>query len=121
MSAPLDPRELVRFVVEECWPGLDGLDRMEEHLAPGYVHHTPFGDLTFEQFRQGLAWVETIFTARTYRVEHTIVEGDMVAAYLSWGGTRQADASPVEGRGTYHCRITGEGIQEDWDVFFPTS
>jgi hypothetical protein len=46
------------------------------------------------------------------------LECDTVAACISWSGTRQADGSPVEGRGTYHCRVTGEGVQEDWDVFF---
>lgn len=116
-----DPRKLVRVVVEECWPSLDGLDRLEELVAPAYVHHTPFGDLDFEQFRAGLAYVESVFTDRAYRVEHVVVEGDLVAAYVSWTATRVADGSPVEGRGAYHCRVAGGLVAEDWDVFFPMS
>jgi ketosteroid isomerase-like protein len=116
-----DPRALVRVVVEECWPGLDGLDRLEALVAPGYVHHTPFGDLTFEQFRAGLAYVESVFTDRAYRVEHVVVEGDLAAAYVSWTATRVADGSRVEGRGAYHCRVAGGLVAEDWDVFYPTS
>jgi len=115
------PRELVRVVVEECWPGLAGLDRLQEFVAPDYVHHTPFGDLDFEQFRSGLAYVESVFTNRAYRAEHVLVEGDLAAAYVSWTATRVADGSAVEGRGAYHCRIAEGLVAEDWDVFFPTS
>lgn len=116
-----EPRELVRVVVEECWPGLDGLDRLEQLVAAGYVHHSVVGDVPFEGLRKGLEWVETVFTDRSYRVEHTVVEGDMVAAYVSWSGTRQADGTRAEGRGTYHCRVAGGLVVEDWDVFFPIS
>ncbi len=94
---------------------------MEEHVAPGYVHHTPFGDWDFAQFRKGLEWVDSRIGDRSYRVEHSVVEGGMAAAFIVWRGTSRADGSPVEGRGAYHCRIGDDGlIQEDWDVFFPS-
>ncbi len=115
----LDARELVRLIVEECWHDAAAVERMREHVAPGYVHHTPFGDWTFEQFSEGMEWVESQFTDRSYHVEHAVVERDLAAAYLTWRGTRQADQGRIEGRGAYHCRIADGVVQEDWDVFFP--
>ena len=112
-------QELVRTIVEECWTDAAGLDRLEGLLADGYVHHTPFGDWTFEQFREGIAWVESQLGDRTYRVLHVVVEGDLAAAYIVWTATRRADGTAVEGRGAYHCRITAAGVHEDWDVFYP--
>ena len=38
---------LVRALIEECWSDQAGLDRMAGMLAPGYVHHTPWGDWDF--------------------------------------------------------------------------
>ncbi len=114
-----DPRTIARTVVEECWSDPAGAEHMRSLLAEGYVHHSPFGDWTFEQFVEGLEWVETRISARTYRLEHVVVEGDLVATFFGWSGTRTADGSPVEGRGAYHFRLEGGRIREDWDVFFP--
>ena len=114
------PKELVRFVVD-CWADEAGLDRMAEQLAPGYVHHTPFGDFDFAGFRHGMAWVETQFAGRSYRVEQITVEDDLAAAYLSWSATRVSDGSAVDGRGAYFCRFADGLIAEDWDVFAPLS
>jgi hypothetical protein len=114
-----DAKELVRTVVEECWSDPAGVERMRALVADGYVHHTPFGDWTFEQFARGVEWVESQIAGRTYRLEHVLVEGDLAAAYFSWSGTRVADGSAVDGRGAYHCRIEDERICADWDVFFP--
>jgi len=110
------PHELVRQVVS-CWSDRAGLDRMKACLSPGYVHHTPFGDLDFAGFRAGMAWVDTQFAARSYEVERVVVEGDLASGYLAWRATRVADGSPVEGRGAYFCRIEAGLIAEDWDVF----
>ena len=108
------------MIVEECWSDAAGLNRMKGHVAPGYVHHTPFGDRDFAGFRQGLEWVESRIGNRVYRAEHIVVEGGLAAAFIAWRGTSAADGSPVEGRGAYHCRIGADGlVHEDWDVFFP--
>lgn len=115
----VDPRDLARTVVEECWADADGVERMRGLLAPGYVHHTAFGDWTFDQFAAGLEWVETQFGGRTYSVEHIVCEGDLAAVYLRWSGTRTTDGTAVEGRGAYHFRHEDGRIAEDWDVFFP--
>jgi SnoaL-like domain len=118
MTVP-DPRALARFVVEECWPDAAGVERMRGLVTPGYVHHTPFGDWTFDQFAAGLEWVDSQFGERTYTVEHVVGEGGLAAAYLRWSGTRRADGSAVDGRGAYHFRHEAGRIAEDWDVFFP--
>jgi ribosomal protein S18 acetylase RimI-like enzyme len=115
-----DPKDVVREAIG-CWEGTDGLDRMEALLAPGYVHHTAFGDWTFAEFRHGMAWIESQFGGRAYTIEHVLAEGDLIAAYLSWTATRRSDGSAVDGRGAYHCRIAGGLIAEDWDVFAPGS
>jgi predicted SnoaL-like aldol condensation-catalyzing enzyme len=116
----VDARTLARTVVEDCWSDPSGLQRMRSLLAAGYVHHTPFGDWTFEQFAQGLEWVESQISERVYRLEHVVVEGDLVATYFRWSGTRTADGSAVEGRGAYHFRLVEGRIDEEWDVFFPS-
>jgi len=94
---------------------------MAELVAPGYVHHTPFGDWTFAQFRSGMEWVDATFAGRSYRVEHVLVEGDRAAAAIAWSATRTSDGSRVDGRGAYHCRLVDGLIAEDWDVFVPTA
>ncbi len=112
-------RELIRTVVEECWSDPAGIERMRGFIADGYVHHTPFGDTDFDGFVRGLDWIDEQFDDRTYRVEHVLVDGDLAAAYLRWTAIRAADGVDVEGSGAYHCRLTGDRIAEDWDVFFP--
>jgi hypothetical protein len=96
----------VRTVVEECWADAAGVERMAGLVADGYVHHTTFGDWSFEQFRAGLEWVDGQIGERTYHVR--------------WQGVRRADGTAVDGRGAYHCRIAAGRILGDWDVFFPT-
>jgi len=107
------------MVVEECWSAPAGLERMRELVSPDYVHHTVSGDLTFDEFCRGVAWIDERLGQRSYCVEHLVVEGDRAAAYLSWQATRRADGTAVEGRGAYHCRFAGDVIAEDWDVFHP--
>jgi len=114
-----DTRELVRLIVEECWADAAGLDRMYEHVADSYVHHSPFGDWDFAQFRRGLEWVDSRIANRTYRAQQIVVEGDRAAAFILWSGSGRADGLPVEGRGAYHCRTRDGRIQEDWDIFSP--
>jgi SnoaL-like domain len=87
----------------------------------GYVHHTPWGDWSFAEFRAGMEYVDSVFAGRRYQVLHMISEGSFVAAYVRWTATRRADGSAVDGRGAYHCRLTGGLVAEDWDAFFPSS
>ena len=114
-----DARQIVRTIIEECWSDDAGLERMRALVSRDYVHHTPMGDWTFEQFAAGLRWVDSLIAGRTYRVEHLLAEDGMFAALLSWHGTRREDESVIDGRGAYHCRIADGVVAEDWDVFFP--
>jgi len=113
--------ELARTIVEECWVDEAGLDRMESLVAADYVHHGAVGDVPFAGFREGIAWVDGVFAERSYRVEQTVVEGDLVAVLLTWSAIRRADGSAVSGRGAYHLRVADGRVAEDWDVFFPMS
>ena len=114
-------RQLVRTVVEGCWSDGDGIERMRGLTGDGYVHHTSFGDTDFDGFVRGLEWIDSQIDERSYRVEHVLVDGDLVAAYIRWTGTRTSDGLEVDGSGAYHCRLAGGRIAEDWDVFFPVA
>ena len=120
-AMPAAQAGLVRVLIEECWSDDSGLDRMAGLLAADYVHHTPWGDWNFAEFRAGLEYVDSIFAGRRYQVMHLIMQGSLVAAYLRWTATRRADGSAVDGRGAYHCRLAGGLVAEDWDAFFPAS
>ena len=112
---------IVQTLVEGCWADQAGLDRMAELVAPGYVHHTAWGDWDLSQFLTGMEYVHSLFADRTYRVMHLIDDGTLIAAYLAWSGTRRSDGSLVEGRGAYHCRLEDGLVAEDWDAFFPSA
>ena len=118
---PAARRGLVRALIEECWSDQAGLDRMADMLTPGYVHHTPWGDWDFTQFRAGMDYVDSVFSERRYQVVHVIDDGRLVAAFLAWSAVRRADQSTVDGRGAYHCRLDGGLVAEDWDAFFPSA
>lgn len=120
-SWPGQRHELVRTLVEECWTTAGGLERMAKLIAPGYVHHTPFGDGGFDDFSAGLRYVDGVFADRRYSVVHLVDDGELVAAYLTWTATRVTDGSAVVGSGAYHCRIVDGVVAEDWDAFFPSA
>ena len=114
--------------VARAWIGLwneHALDRLDDLLAPDYVHHTMSGqDLDSSGFRQGFAAVLDAFPELTYRIEHVIAAGDLVAAYVvadaTHGGTYfgiPATGRKLTLRGSYHCRVVAGRIVEDWDVF----
>ncbi|HTY71084.1 MAG TPA: nuclear transport factor 2 family protein [Actinomycetes bacterium] len=111
---------LVRSLVE-CWHDASGVARAREHVTSDYVHHTAMGDWSFDQWQAGMAWVDSVFADRAYTVQHVLVDGDRVAAYVRWVATRRSDGSRVEGAGAYHCRLEGGLVAEDWDVFAPMS
>jgi predicted SnoaL-like aldol condensation-catalyzing enzyme len=113
--------ELVRTLVERCWSTPAGLELMATLVAPDYVHHTPFGDGDLDDFRAGLRYVDGLFSDRDYRLVHTVDDGHLVAAFLTWTATRVRDGSPVSGSGAYHCRLVDGLVVEDWDAFFPSS
>jgi hypothetical protein len=48
-------------------------------------------------------------------------DGRLLAAWLEWSAVRPSDGTIVDGRGSYHCRIEGGLIAEDWDAFFPSA
>ena len=112
--------ELVRTIVEQCWSDPAGLERMRSLVTPDYLHHTAMGrEWSFDQFSEGVAWIDERISDRSYLIAHLLLAGDMAAAYISWHGARREDSSAVHGCGAYHCRIHEGRVAEDWDVFFP--
>jgi predicted SnoaL-like aldol condensation-catalyzing enzyme len=114
-----DPRELVRTIVEQCWSDEAGIERMRGLVTDDYVHHTPMGEWSFDQFCAGVAWIDGRIGERRYLAQQVLADGDLVAAYITWTGIRSEDGSPVDGRGAYHCRLRDGLVCEDWDVFNP--
>jgi predicted ester cyclase len=114
--------------VLRAWIGLwndHALGRLGEVVSPTYVHHASSGrDLDLEGFRGGFAAILDAFPDIEYRTEHVVVQGDLVAAYLTARGVHQgvyfgipASQREVTFRGMYLCRIDAGRISEDWDVF----
>ncbi len=110
------------------WIGLwneHAVDRMHELAAPDYVHHAMTGrHVDLDGFLAGFSDIVAAFPDITYSVEHVVADGDRAAVYLVGTGTHGGDyfliaptGKKVTFRGTYHCRVSGGLIVEDWDVF----
>lgn len=117
-------KAFLRDVIERMWITQQGLDELARHISPGYVHHAPFVDLTFDQFRGGVTAIQQLSPSLRYRVTHIIAEGDLYAAHiqsvLTHTGTVMgiaATGKEIECVGIYHCRIAGGAILEDWDAW----
>jgi predicted ester cyclase len=117
-------KALLRTIIERYWTSEAGMDELAAHIAPGYVHHAPLGELNWDQFRAGLAALRGLSPVLSYRVTHIIAEGDLYAVHvrstISHSGAA-GDIAPtgkvVECAGAYHCRMAGDKIVEDWDVW----
>ena len=117
------PRHVVSRWLE-AWNDHD-LDRLDQLAAAGYRHHASNGrELDLAGFRAGLAAVLAAFPDMQYVVEHLIVEGDLVAAYVVGTASHQGPflglaptQLPARFAGTYHARVEADRIVEDWDVF----
>ena len=117
-------KAFLRTTVEQYWTTAEGLDELARYIAPTYVHHTPNGDLNFEQFRYGLGVIRSFSPVLRYSVTHIIAEGDLYAVHLRSIMTHTGtvdDIAPtgkeIECTGAYHCRMVGGQIVEDWDVW----
>jgi predicted ester cyclase len=119
-----DAAERVLRAWIDCWSAHD-IDGLSEYVAPGYAHHMMGGrDGDIDAFTSGFAAVVGAFPDITYTVSHVIHEADLVAAYLTGSGHHEGEffglaptGTLTTFRGAYHCRLAGEKIVEDWDVF----
>ena len=50
MNPQLPATTLLRKLIEEHWPSMEGLDALGAPIAQDYVHHRPAGDTDFEGF-----------------------------------------------------------------------
>jgi predicted ester cyclase len=111
-----------RFV--ELWYAPEREDELRTLLAEGYVHHSVFQDFDAEGFVTQLGAVNASLTDVDYRVDHTVVDGDRVAVYVSVTATHSgnffdiaATGKRVSTVGACFLRVAGDQVAEDWDAW----
>ena len=111
-----------RFV--DLWYAEGGTDELRAVVTPGYVHHAPGADLTFEQFAGQLELIRASLTDPEWEVRHAVEEGDMVAVYVTFAGTHSGEffgIAPTGRRvttaGACFMRLEDGRIAEDWDAW----
>jgi steroid delta-isomerase-like uncharacterized protein len=111
-----------RFV--DLWYEPRRRDELRATVADDYVHHSPTGDLTYEQFAEQLDLIAAALTEPEWEVTHAIADGDVAAVYVAFAGVHSAPffGVPATGRrvttaGACFVRVDEGRIAEDWDVW----
>jgi predicted ester cyclase len=111
-----------RFV--DLWYAEDSTDELRSIVTPGYVHHAPGADLTFDEFAGQLELIRGSLTDPEWRVLHAVEDGDLVAVYVTFAGTHSGDffgiaatGRRVTTAGACFMRLEDGRIAEDWDVW----
>ena len=124
LSTQDQSKALVRKIVLEYWTSKAGLEALAVLIAPGYVHHAPFGDLDFDGYRQAASTLIDAFPDAHFTLTHIIAEGDLVGAYVKNTATHLGQFGPVAptgkvltSTGSYFCRLADGKIVEDWDAW----
>ncbi len=116
-----------KTIVRRCvglWYDTARTDELRALLAPGYVHHSPNGDLDAEQLIEQLGYLGSAFSDVEYRIVHLTGEGDTIAAFVDVDMTHTGDFAGIAatGRqvstsgGTFFCVAEG-AVAEDWDAW----
>lgn len=116
-----------KAVVRRCvglWYDRARTDELRALLAPGYVHHSPNGDLDADQLIEQLGYLGAAFSDVEYRIVHLTGEGDTIAVFVDVDMTHTGDFAGIAatGRrvstsgGTFF-RIRDGLIAEDWDAW----
>ena len=109
MSVEQNKQTLLR-VIDEVWNKGD-YSGVSEHIAPGYVYHSPFGEFKGpEGFKQFVSITRNAFPDIWMKSDNMVGEGDTVAAVLSWGGTFRGKFGDIE--------PTGKGVKMTAAYFF---
>lgn len=123
--SPEDNKDAVRRYCEGCfnWQQTGVLDEL---IDPSYVFHEPTeGDVYgLEGIKQLASAYKAAFPDLTLAVDDVIGEGDEVACRLTYRGTHTGDfeglgptGKQIEVGATTICRLAGEKIVEEWEVF----
>lgn len=116
-----------KTIVRRCvglWYDTARTDELRALLAPGYVHHSPNGDLDAEQLIEQLGYLGSAFSDVEYRIVHLTGEGDTIAAFVDVDMTHTGDFAGIAatGRrvstsgGTFF-RVADGAVAEDWDAW----
>jgi steroid delta-isomerase-like uncharacterized protein len=111
-----------RFV--ELWYTPEREDELRALLADDYVHHTAFHDFDREGFIEQLGAVNAALSDVDYHIEHSVVDGDRAAVYVSVTATHSgeffgiaATGKRVSTVGACFLRVADGRIAEDWDAW----
>ena len=72
---------------------------LSEFFAPGFVQHTPQGDLTFEDFQKSGVAMANGFPDFVMTVEDLIAEGDKFVARWTLSGTHKGEFMGIPATG----------------------
>jgi len=118
-----EPLDLARRVVD-LWYTDGSTEELRSLVSPGYVHHAPAAELTFDEFAGQLEVIRAAFAEREWAVLHALADGARVAVYVTFAGTHRGDffGIPATGRrvttaGACFMRLDGGRIAEDWDAW----
>jgi steroid delta-isomerase-like uncharacterized protein len=111
-----------RFV--DLWYAPEERSELRALLADGYVHHSPSGDLDYEQFVEQLDYIAAALAEPQWDVVHAVADGDVGAVYVTFAGIHRDSffGIPATGRrvttaGACFVRVAGGRIAEDWDAW----
>ena len=111
-----------RFV--GLWYADGSTEELRTIVTPGYVHHAPGADLTFDEFAGQLELIRASLTEPEWEVVHAVEDGGLVAVYVTFAGTQSGEffgIAPTGRRvttaGACFMRLEDGRIAEDWDVW----
>jgi steroid delta-isomerase-like uncharacterized protein len=127
MSAKTEPKDIYRLIIEAI--SHDDPYALERFISPDVVDHNPVPGQAagLDGFKQWMASARTSFPDLQGSVEDVIVQGERVAARMTWHGTHRGDfvgVPPTNKRiamtAFHHVRFARGRAAEWWgtaDVF----
>lgn len=99
------------------------LDAAYEYFAPGFIFHSPAGDLSLAQMKQLDTDFYAAFPDMSVTVEETVAEGDSVSVRVNYRGTHRGEfigiaptGNKIDITNANTLRITGGKFIEGWNV-----
>lgn len=112
-------KALIRHVYELC--NRKELDAFFQLLDPAYIAHSPMGDSSLEQAKQGETMYFAAFPDVIATIEDMVAEGDKVAIRATWRGTHKGEFMSIAPTGnkieityTVIYRIDDGKLAEYW-------
>ena len=97
------------------------LDAFFQLLDPAYIAHSPMGDSSLEQAKQGETMYFAAFPDVIATIEDMVAEGDKAAIRVTWRGTHKGEfmsiaptGNKIEMTNTLIFRIAVDKLAENW-------